>query len=462
MILIKKIGALTSKVYAFKARPWETSLVKSIDICDNLGFPLSVESKNSNILRVLPRYSKHFQLEWCSDKSRYIHEANNKHRLAYPSALNHKGRFQQLKSQNHQKQIAKAFLASSSDLSLVLGRTQNNENLYKAKVYGRKLGADICSEFVNKLDNSFAFFYSSTQKLNDLDHLTSVFFLGINPRWESTIANLLFRFRFLNGNFQSSCFGNGVDLTFGVNNFGSNISVLSSLSLGKHGISQKQSPKSLLIYGDTLAQRKDAMSLRKFGILVHTLSFCKSLFLSCGANLVGSAHLGLNHWKHTKFTYFVGAEEAKSLNLVQNSNYFCETPFVHKSIKKALFLQPIQTYLEKNASYIRYDGVMQTAYKALNFGVAALKPISDISAPLAFNGFFSFLKKVNKNKYFLNIHTCDIFQALNINKKLLKIQKSCLKSVYGNPYITSSFIKSSPTLLNLAKLQQKLHWSFLA
>lgn len=461
VVSLKKIGALTSKVFAFKARPWETDLVKSIDISDNLGCLVSVETKDAKILRVLPRYSHHLQLDWCGDKARFIHETNDKHRLAISSTLNQKGRYQALKSLLHQKKVATALLASYFHLDYVLGRQLDNSTIYKAKRSARLLGADCLSEFSNNLLQSFAFSYASTAKIKDLDLFDSIFFLGVNPRWETTIANLLVRFRYLSGDFKVKSIGNSVDLTYRSENFGSKFSFLHIISIGKASTNQFLTEKALFAFGDSLSQRADAASIQKYGSISHHLKVIKSIYLSTGVNIVGLSHLGFHKWKEKNATYFVGAEDSRSFDLVKNQNHVCETSFVHKSIKKASYLQPLQTYLEKNVNYMRYDGVVQTAYKAFNLGVDALQSIRKVSTSMKAKTSFSAFKYAKKAKYFLNIHTCDVFQALCAKEKALKTRLTCVKSFYGNLYQSSSFLNTSPTLLQLTKLQKKLHWPFI-
>jgi hypothetical protein len=461
VVSLKKIGALTSKVFAFKARPWETDLVKSIDISDNLGCLVSVETKDAQILRVLPRYAHHLMLDWCSDKARFIHETNDKHRLAISSASNKKGQFQPLKSLLDQKKVATALLASFPRLDYVLGRILDNSTIYNAKHSARLLGADCLSEFSNHLPQSFAFFYASTAKLKDLEFFESIFFLGLNPRWETTIANLLVRFRLLSGNFKVKSIGNSVDLTYLSKNFGSNFSFLHNISIGKASTNQNLTNKALFAFGDSLSQRIDAVSMQKYGFKMHHLISIKSIYLSTGVNAVGLSHLGSHEWKEKNATYFVGAEDSKSFDLVKNQSHVCETSFVHKSIKKAFYLQPLQTYLEKNVNYMRYDGVVQTAYKVFNFGVDALQSIRKVSTTRKGKTFFSDFKYAKKAKYFFHIHNCDVFQVLCAKEKVLKTRLTCVKSFYGNLYQSSSFLNTSPTLLQLTKLQKKLHWSFL-
>ena len=80
---MRKIGALTSKVSAFKGRPWELKYVPSLDQCDSLGSNLLLNVKGRKVLRAVPSYNQNLQIEWVSDRSRYFHETNSKQRLSW-------------------------------------------------------------------------------------------------------------------------------------------------------------------------------------------------------------------------------------------------------------------------------------------------------------------------------------------------------------------------------------------
>lgn len=58
MVNLNKIGALTSKPYAFNARPWELKNVNTIDIFDSFGSSIRLDFRDKEILRVLPRKSE--------------------------------------------------------------------------------------------------------------------------------------------------------------------------------------------------------------------------------------------------------------------------------------------------------------------------------------------------------------------------------------------------------------------
>lgn len=49
------VGALTSKPYSFTSRPWELVSTESIDIFDSLCSNIRVDSRGSELMRVLPR-----------------------------------------------------------------------------------------------------------------------------------------------------------------------------------------------------------------------------------------------------------------------------------------------------------------------------------------------------------------------------------------------------------------------
>jgi len=52
------VGALTSKPYAFMARPWETRKTESIDVMDAIGSNIVVTTRTGEVLRVLPRQNE--------------------------------------------------------------------------------------------------------------------------------------------------------------------------------------------------------------------------------------------------------------------------------------------------------------------------------------------------------------------------------------------------------------------
>src|SRR5215470_3466127 len=78
------VGALTSKPYAFAARPWELGKTESIDVMDALGSAIRVDTRGREVMRILPRVNEDVNEEWISDKTRHIVDGLRTQRLDQP------------------------------------------------------------------------------------------------------------------------------------------------------------------------------------------------------------------------------------------------------------------------------------------------------------------------------------------------------------------------------------------
>ena len=78
------VGALTSKPYAFMARPWELSKTPSIDVMDALGSAIRVDARGKEVMRILPRVNDAINEEWISDKTRHVWDGLRTQRLDRP------------------------------------------------------------------------------------------------------------------------------------------------------------------------------------------------------------------------------------------------------------------------------------------------------------------------------------------------------------------------------------------
>src|SRR5262249_56965943 len=77
-------GALTSKPYAFQARPWELIKTESVDVMDALGSNIRVDTRGREVLRILPRLNEAINEEWISDKTRHVADGLRTQRLDQP------------------------------------------------------------------------------------------------------------------------------------------------------------------------------------------------------------------------------------------------------------------------------------------------------------------------------------------------------------------------------------------
>src|SRR5450432_236535 len=84
MIDLCPVGALTSKPYAFVARPWELTKTESIDVMDALGSAIRIDSRGREVMRILPRVNDAVNEEWISDKARHVVDGLRTQRLDQP------------------------------------------------------------------------------------------------------------------------------------------------------------------------------------------------------------------------------------------------------------------------------------------------------------------------------------------------------------------------------------------
>ncbi|NNU15528.1 NADH-quinone oxidoreductase subunit G [Parvularcula sp. ZS-1/3] len=84
LIDICPVGALTSKPYAFNARPWELKKTETIDVMDAVGSNIRVDVRGRQVMRILPRVHYDVNEEWLADKSRFIWDGLAKRRLDRP------------------------------------------------------------------------------------------------------------------------------------------------------------------------------------------------------------------------------------------------------------------------------------------------------------------------------------------------------------------------------------------
>ena len=75
------VGALTSKPYAFKARPWELRITESIDLSDSIGSNIYLNFKETEVVRILPKNTIDINENWISDKARFSYDSLKTQRL---------------------------------------------------------------------------------------------------------------------------------------------------------------------------------------------------------------------------------------------------------------------------------------------------------------------------------------------------------------------------------------------
>ena len=270
------IGALTSKPYAFTARSWELRSVETIDFFDTFASNVRIDTRGSEVMRVLPKINNSLNEEWISDKIRFSYDGFKKQRLYLPLLRNNDTN--KLVSSSWKvvfNKLKELFLKNYSFV-FILGDFVDLETQLLVKVLSNKLGAKVYNQVLASTNVDFRANYLIN--LRDLDSSDCIFLVGLNLRFEFPVLNIKVRKKYLEGVLVAS-FGYNVEYNYGILNFGSNIKDLKLIAEGKHLFCRKlvlfKNP--LVLVGSSFQIRADGLHFFNFFFLFT--KFCeKCLF----------------------------------------------------------------------------------------------------------------------------------------------------------------------------------------
>ena len=205
------VGALTSKPYAFTARPWELTKTESIDVMDALGSNIRVDTKGREVMRILPRNHDGVNEEWLSDKSRYAWDGLRRQRLDRPY-IRENGK---LRPAGWGEALAAAAAAmKGGKVAGLVGELAPVEAVYALKELVGGLGGEVeCRTNGAKLPAESRSAYVGTASIEDIDSAKAIMLIGTNPRTEAPVLNARIRKAWLRG-AQVGLVGKAVDLTY--------------------------------------------------------------------------------------------------------------------------------------------------------------------------------------------------------------------------------------------------------
>ena len=365
------VGALTSKPYAFMARPWELRSTESIDLSDSVGSNIRIDSRGTEILRILPRFNEEINEEWISDKTRFSYDGLKVQRLNTPY-IKKDGKLEACGWGEALKAAAEKLTScDGSEIKGVLGSSTDSYTALAARDLFSRIGSNDLSQEkgLKALDSGLPSTYRFNSSIAKLEEADVCLLIGIDTRYEASMINVRLRKRYLEGNFDIAVVGSPVDLTFEVNHLGTSLSTLAQIAEGKHPFSRTlaQAEKPVIIIGGDLLNSDEAevasnlLAYIKKGLPnLNTSSWNGINVLPTGANQVGHMDLGLNYSASTnsKVLYLLGAD---SYEVDASANDFIIYQGHHGDINagKADIILPGAAFTEKTAPYINVEGRTQ-------------------------------------------------------------------------------------------------------
>jgi NADH-quinone oxidoreductase subunit G len=218
LIDICPVGALTSKPYAFVARPWELRKADSVDVLDAAGANIRVDSRGPEVLRILPRTNEDVNEEWLGDKSRFAVDGL-KYRRLDTCWVKRDGRLQPATWPEAFSSIAARLQGLAAErIGAVAGDLCDAESMVALKDLMAALGsANLdCRQDGAALDASRRDFYIFNTSIAGIEEADAALIIGSNPRREAPLINARIRKRWLAGGFKVAAIGERADLTYPV------------------------------------------------------------------------------------------------------------------------------------------------------------------------------------------------------------------------------------------------------
>jgi NADH dehydrogenase (ubiquinone) Fe-S protein 1 len=260
------VGALTSKPYAFKARPWELKKVESIDVLDALGSNIQVHSRGVEVVRVIPRLNDDVNEEWISDKTRFACDGLKNQRLTTP--LVKKGdRFDPASWDEALQTIAEAFPRlepKGDEIKAVAGHLADAESMVTLKDLLNRMGSENVA--VDSLDGGQPpahgvdirsnYLFNSTA--HGVESATAVLLVGTNPRHEAAVLNARIRKTWTSGLDTLGYVGEDFASTFEYEKLGNDLAALKKALTGKFGQTLSKAERPMIIVGSGVVEHPDA------------------------------------------------------------------------------------------------------------------------------------------------------------------------------------------------------------
>ena len=380
------VGALTSKPYAFEARPWELKKTESVDVMDAVGSNIRVDTYNWEVKRILPRLNNEINEEWISDKTRYSCDGLLKQRLDIPYIKKNNKLQKSTWDEAINLLVEKIQSVQPNEIAGHIGDMINMENalgfkkLFKT-LKSKNLEIREKNFYINTDEKVNYIFNSSIAGIEDADLILLV---GTNPRHEASILNARIRKTFVQKKIPIFSIGNPGDLTYEYEIIGDNTEDIKKIVNKEHNFSQKllSAKKPIIIIGESALELKSGgyifeefkEFLRKnnfinenwngLNILVQNASTVGLLDLKILQDKKEKSSSFFDDLKNRKFKllYLLGSDNLE----FQKNNEFIIYQGSHgdRGAEIADLILPSATYTEQNGLYENLEGRIQECKKA--------------------------------------------------------------------------------------------------
>ena len=465
------VGALTSKPYAFEARPWELTKTETIDVMDAVGSNIRVDTKGWEVKRILPRVNEDINEEWISDKTRYACDGLLINRIDRPY-IKKDGKLIECSWDEAFLKI-KEEVSKTVNVGGLVGGMVDLETIFALKDFLTKISGSASIDFRQKdfyIDPSHLSNNLFNTSIAGIDESDLILLVGANPRLEATIINSRIRKNFINKRTEIFTIGDPGDQTYKIISLGDNLKVLKDIENNNSIFSEKikTSQKPMIIIGESVLNSKQgrfvletSKSILKKNNSLNGLNILHQSASSVGAIML-QAYTNTNEVLKNEILYLIGADEIN----IDTKNKFIIYQGTHgsKNAKIADVILPGGAYTEKNGLYVNLEGRVQPAFKAsfppgnAKEDWKILRALSDVlNKPLKFNT----IEQLRSKMFEFNPALQRIDQLPSIDVNALDVENvevidSKVNYLPIHYYHSNEIAKSSKTMLECKIARQSL------
>lgn len=388
MIDLCPVGALTSKPYAFHARPWELKKSESIDVLDAVGSNIRVDSRGVAVMRILPRTNDDVNEEWINDKTRFAADGLRYQRLTTP-LIKQGDRFVPASWPEALATVAEGLESSGAkgnEIKGVVGALADAESIVALKDLVNRLGSDNLTvdapagDMAPVYGQDFRANYSFNSTIPHIEDADALLLVGTNPRHEAAIVNTRIRKAYLHRELDVGLIGEKVDLTYDYAHAGTDAQAVKDFVAGKGDFAKRfaKAKNPMIIVGSAVPEHVDGKSI--LADLAGLVEKNKDKFLTAdyngfnilqrtasrtAANDIGIAPSAEAAKTSPKFVYLLNSDDFSPDSIPSDAFVVYQGHHGDIGAQYADVVLPGAAYTEKSTTFVNTEGRTQITRAAV-------------------------------------------------------------------------------------------------
>ncbi len=363
------VGALTSKPYAYEARPWELKKTLTIDVQDAVGTNIRLDSRGRQVLRCVPRINEDVNEEWATDKSRHHVDGLVRRRLDRPY-VRRDGKLAPVSWDEAFGVIKAKVGAAGSNVAAVAGDLVDCETMYAAKALLAKLGSSLLEGRQTGMDydTSSLGAVNFNTTIAGVEEADAILLVGTNLRWEAPLVNTRIRKAIKKG-AKVLAIGPETELTYKVEWLGADLSILGNLPEAATKLFTGAKKPMVIVGGGALKGGHGAALAfaKQFNLVREGWNGFNVVHMAAsrmGGLMLGYAQKGgIADLANAGVTFFLGAEEVDFDNFGGFKVYVGHHG--DRAAHHADVILPGSTYAEKSGTWVNLEGRVQRGERAV-------------------------------------------------------------------------------------------------